>query len=209
MAKIHKTTTKDKIDFINQMHEVINGENHGHGGNWWYPSENTRAYNVKVYGGYPFGASDLVRYMSPMQLGYYCDERDIERMIQDSYDSELEFARDELVADLKALSKHILGVRFAGRSGGWIEVTYGNYMDEVDEDTDIDVINDSYKEAMELHELESEADKLISERHAELCKGLRECDGEEFVSRVFLDDEMIREIYANNIKRLADKMILK
>jgi hypothetical protein len=199
---------KAKIDFINQMHRFINGENHGHGGSWWYPSENTRAYKVKVYGGYPFGASDLVRYMSPMQLGYY-DERDIENMIQDSYDSELEWARDELVADLKALSTHILGVRFAGRSGGWIEVTYRNCMDDVDEETDIDVINDSYKEAMEFDKLEGEVENLIKDRHAELCKGLKACDGEEFVRRVFIDDEMIREIYANNIKRLADKMTLK
>ena len=150
-------TKEKKIDFINEINEFfINARNHGNGNNWWYPVENSIAYNVKMN---HFGdVKSFRKHLTKLQNENMTDD-EIYEIMQD----DLENAARMLQEDIKEDSG--LDCHFAGRSGGWIEVQYINNIYEDFEDYEKEDFDAVYKEAQELQELENKVRNFIEDSH--------------------------------------------
>ena len=68
-------TKTEKIKYINDTYlRFVDAKNHGHhGSNWWYPTKNTIAYNVKMHG-HSKNIEDIRAKMTKRQNDYYSDE---------------------------------------------------------------------------------------------------------------------------------------
>jgi hypothetical protein len=196
----------DKVDYIyNVQKRFTEAENHGHNGsNWWDPTANTIAYNVKmrVFGGIE---SDAIAKMSDIQKMYYND-KSLERAITEYYDSTLLQASYDLIQDIKDTGKSsIKEVNFAGRSGGWVEVTYYNNIEDIEDVDDSDMIDDVYQEALKLEKLENDISTLIEDSHKKLSDYIESDDYVSYFVHDYLkaDDEILDEI-ADDYKKSSD-----
>jgi hypothetical protein len=193
-------TRQQKIDFINEVNDkFINAKNHGNSNNWWYPTQNKIAYNVKIHS--YVDIKKLREKMSKRQNEYYTDEK-----LYSTYDHMLEDECEMLVSDINIEFADIEDVNFAGRSSGWFEVEYKNNIDEVDENSISDEINNVYDEAVQLDKFENEVSKWIQNRHDTLEKYIGTdgyyCD----IVDNLMDDEDIGEIYKGQALSALNKL---
>ena len=195
-------TKKQKIEYIEQVREKFeNASNHGHnGGNWWYPKQNTIAYNVKMYHG-GVSVDDIREKMTARQNEYYDNDEYFYNITQDYINMECEM----LMQDIEH-NDLVVETGFAGRSGGWFEVEYSNSIGDYDLD-DTEQINDAYNTAKKLEQVESEVEQEVMKRKAGLEKFL---DSKDFIDYVIdesiMSDSDIAGIYKGRIKDLADKL---
>lgn len=187
-------TKKDYTNYIEKVYtKFIDARNHGGGGNnWWYPTQNTIAYNVKMH---RFATVETLRtYLTKLQNEYYTDET-----LQDVIYQEQEDTCRFLVEDIKEQSQLITGVNFAGRSGGWVEVTYTNNIDiditEIRYNYTVKDIKEVYAVAKELEETEAKVSKFIEDSHTYYNKYI---DTKEYYTNLvdlLVTDEDIRKEY--------------
>ena len=108
-------TKQQKIDYINQVNDRFReARNHGrNGSNWWYPTPNTIAYNVKLYG-QKQGIEEIKELMTDRQKEYYSDDN-LYDFINHWQNQEAEMFSNDLDLEYSVKSG------YAGRSGGWLE----------------------------------------------------------------------------------------
>ena len=189
-----------KIEFINEINErFTNAKNHGsNGNNWWYPTPNVIAYNVKMYGG-SYSIEDIRKNMTKRQNEYYSDES-IYSIIEDIRD----MSREDLVSNV--INMGAKKAYFAGRSGGWLEVEYSNNLDEITEEDKMSDINYNYQEAKKLEKLESEVSEYVNNFISNLSKYEDSKDYTRDIADNMLDDESIGDIYKSQAQKLIDKL---
>lgn len=208
-------TKKQKIKYITDVYyKIAEARNHGRqADNWWYPQANWIAYNVKGFYGFDF--EGFRKTLSDRQNEYYQDS-DFEDIWYNWLDIEQDDLRSTIHGDDEILPFEITDfvndTRFAGRSGGWLEVEYRNDLYDLEdraeyEDIDSTEINKLYKEAKSLEKAETEISKYI-EKHI---KRLKEyIDTSDFYwdikDNFILSDEDIADIYKNKIDNLIDKL---
>lgn len=189
----------EKIKFINEVYyKFTDAHNHGRGKNWWYPSPNVIAYNVKMYGTCK-GIEDVREKMTKRQNEYYTDED-----LYGEFDELRNSDRDALIADVQIEFEKVEGCWFAGRSGGWLEVQYTNSLEEVDENSED--IEYYYKEAKALDDEEGRVAEFVKDRILSLGKYE---DSDEFVNdfvEILLDDETIGEVYKEKAHAILEKL---
>lgn len=181
----------EKIAYIHKVNDFfIDAKNHGNNGsNWWYPNENTIAYNVKVYGG--IGIESIREKLSKLQNEYYTD-KDLYSRINDNQIDSANF----LIEDIRM--EFGLESGYAGRSGGWLEVNYINdlqdylpYTFSEIEEASIKDINEVYKHAKKLEALEITVSEYIKKRHQTYCKYVKSIDYiNDFVQEVESDTDI-------------------
>ena len=192
---------KEKIEFINDTNEKFReASNHGNqGDNWWYPNENTIAYDVKMN---DFGDIERIRrLLSDKQNEFYSDEYLQNEIYQEQTDE-----CNTLIWELEETD--ILSASFAGRSEGWIEVEYQNSLQYVDaeEDLTLNDIEDEYKEARNLIKQEEKIRKLIERRWEDYNKYVDSKEYyKEFVIHLATENEINAE-YQNDINNLKAKI---
>lgn len=166
-----------KLEYIKSVHARIgNAPNHGHQGtNWWYPTPYTVAYDVKIHT-CAKDIEDVRARMSPVQNKYYTDD-DLYTMYYNTLEDACEMLRDEL----KEIPR-VQCVRFAGRSGGWCEVSYTPLEDTTyQHELSAQDVNALYKEAQALEKSENDVRTFIEKSHKSLCSYL---DSEEYVTDI-------------------------
>lgn len=193
-------TKKQKIEFINKTNErFLDARNHGHnGGNWWHPKQNIIAYNVKLHGTQKT-TEDILEAMTERQKEYYTED-DLFNIMQEEQVNYAGMFSDELDEEFKVKSG------YAGRSGGWLEVEYTNTLDEVDEDTDKETLNDYFETAKELEKKEAEVAQRI-ERGLESYK--KYLNSDSYITDtvdLLLGDEEIANIYRAQAQKLINKL---
>lgn len=189
-------TKKQKEEYIEKINDrFINSRNHGHNGsNWWYPKENTIAYNVKMYHS-GISVEDIRKKLTARQNEFYKNDEFFYELTQ----QQIEQSAESLIEEVEA-EKGVKTTGFAGRSGGWFEVEYINSIGDYEE------LNDRYTEAKELEALEVKIESIISERKASLEKYL---ESEEFLKDTLEQlnsDNDIADIYKGRAKDLLDKL---
>lgn len=190
-----------KIDFINEVNEFFrDAKNHGRNGyDWRYPKENVIAYDVKMHSWSDI--EDFRKHLTRLQNEQVSDESLSERF-QDFIYREAESFIDELKEEFA-----IVDCWYAGRSGGWIEVEYNNYLQELEytETQTLDIygnditeseVEDLYQDAKKLQALESKISEYIKKRHQSLNEYI--CSEEYYKD---LKDELLEYEY---IKSDAD-----
>lgn len=184
---------KQKIAFISGVKRYFEeAPNHGNGGNWWHPTQNRIAYDVKMHNW--SSVEELRKYMSPLQNEYYSNEH-LENILQDEQEQTCEM----LIEDVN-MNYDVTVAGFAGRSGGWIEIDYINNLEDIDEDEeDESFIDEQLKEAIKLDELQEDVKAFIKENHQNYNNYI---DTEDFYKDIidFLEDD--ESIKAINIDRL-------
>lgn len=193
-------TKTQKIEYINDIYQKFyNASNHGNNDNWWYPTANTIAYNVKLYGSSK-NIDDVREALSDRQKEYYSDDPLQNEMVYiQNYSCEM------LIMDIKA--EYGLDSHFAGRSGGWIEVEYNNEIDYmIDENSSSEDIKENYKIAKELNKLECKVKQFIEDRLSGYQKYI---NSDEYINDIIinlLSDEDIANEYRNKIHLLTNKL---
>jgi hypothetical protein len=193
-------TKNKKIEYINAVNDkFINARNHGHNGNnWWYPKENTIAYNVKMYHGF-VSIGDIKAKMTDRQKEYYNKDEYFYELLQETIQRYANDFSNELDA-----TDGIKSSGYAGRSGGWLEVEYINNIDiEAYTSKEIDSV---YQTAKELDELETKTGQKIKDAKESLEKYL---DSKEYLQEIIdnlLSDDDIADIYKSKAKDLLDKL---
>lgn len=186
---------KQKIEYIENVRARIQyAKNHGrNGGDWWYPTQWTVAYDVKIHTRTK-NVDDIRANMSAIQRRYYTDD-DLYNVCNDMLEQECDFLRETLL-DMPLVE----AVRFAGRSGGWCEVTYTalEYTPSDLNDCTAQDINALYKNAKALNDAESNVRETITNRHKDLCVYL---NTDEYVDSVV--DQLLSEDDIITIKREA------
>ena len=189
---------KQKREYAEAVNErFINARNHGHSGNnWWYPVENTIAYNVKVYSGPSLRA--IKEKMTERQKDYFSDESLYESMMYKQSDQATMAAED-----IENNFKGVKSTGYAGRSGGWLEVEFindiGGYLHDED-------IKSAYIAAKELEDNEVRVSEFIKKSHKWYIGYI---ESEEYINdfiESLMTDEDIADIYRGKIKTLADKL---
>ncbi len=193
---------KQKQEYIESVRARIeDAPNHGHqGNNWWYPTPWTVAYDVKIHSRTK-DIDDVRARMTAIQNKYCNDDT-----IYSLYYDQLELACRSLEEDLDSMPL-VQGVRFAGRSGGWCEVTYTGFEDTSysDEWTTEDW-NSLYADAVALSDAESAVHEYIEKAHKGLCEYL---NSEQYVTdcieSLLTDDEIValKQSEADVYKSLA------
>jgi len=202
-------TKAQKIEYINKVRSRFeDAENHGiSGSNWWYPTANTIAYNIKVYG-IKSDSSDLK--LSDAQKEYY--NSDIENTYQNAFDRYtsdiIYFFMEELRANYSVISR----INIAGRSGGWLEVEYHNILPwnlkgefETSNYTNKD-INIYYKDAQYLEDQESKIAEEIKNALKGYINYMNDEFNNDFLENDLLSDDEIRENYISQVKELSTKI---
>lgn len=155
-------TKANMLKYIQEVEKRIgDAPNHGHqGSDWWHRIPYTVAYNVKMYS--PSKNIDDIRAtMTPVQNKYYSDT-DLYEITNDQLQIECDMLKD----DIQSLPL-VQSTQFAGKSGGWFEVTYTGLSTVDDSDTmgDIRIV---YNEARELDRAESRVASIVHKAHADL-----------------------------------------
>lgn len=185
-----------KIDYTKYIEDTyykfIDAKNHGNGNNWWYPTQNTIAYNVKMHS---FASTNKIReVLTQVQNEYYNDE-ELYQYMQDEEESACRFLKEEI----QQLSNNLTDVYFAGRSGGWIEVTYINNIDidiiEPRYNYTVKEIKEVYKVAKELNTLEEKVKAFIEEQHKHYNKYIDTSEYYSDIAMSLLDDNDIKQLY--------------
>lgn len=196
-----KNITKDKkIEYINDTYNrFINARNHGgNGNNWWNPTPNTIAYNIKMR--IFADVEELRKYLTERQNEYHSNN-----FLQSYIDDELDMQARFAVESIEDMSL-VLSIHFAGRSGGWLEVEYDNQLEEVDENTDSATLDDFYKQAKELANAESKVHEYIKEEHELLNKYIGTTEYYKDIFEHLQSDDEIAEIYKGRIHELTEKL---
>lgn len=190
-------TKEQKEKYIEAVNNrFINARNHGYnGGNWWYPKENTIAYNVKMYSA-GVSIDDIRKKLTKRQNEYYKNDEFFSNLVQEYIEQEANMFSDSLDEE-----KGIVKSGYAGRSAGWLEVEYKNEIDNWEE------INDRYTEAKKLEALESKIEARIMEAKASLEKYIGSKEFLEYITKeAVLDDTSIANVYKGKTKDLLDKL---
>ena len=194
----------EKISIINNA--FINADNHGrNGNNWFYPTENTVAYNVKMHA---WGDIDTLRgYLTPLQDKRYTDEE-----LRDVIDNEHYDTCEMLVGDLQEQFPDIEDIIFAGRMGGWIEVSYRNYIsydfngcytdEELEERYTLEELKEEYTTARILEKVEQGVRKEIEKQHAGYNKYVDTPEYYKDLADTLIPDDEIKEEISQEIKEL-------
>lgn len=187
-------TKKDYTNYIEEVYtKFTDARNHGgQGNNWWYPTQNTIAYNVKMHS---FATVETLRtYLTKLQNDYYTDGT-----LCNVIEQEQEDACSFLVEDIKEQSKLVTSVHFAGRSGGWVEVTYTNNIDiditEARYNYTVKDTKEVYQVAKELETDEAKVHKFIDDSHAYYNKYIGTKDYYTNLVDLLATDEDIRKEY--------------
>lgn len=178
---------QNKIDFINKVFERFDGaSNHGNGNNWFYPTSNVIAYDVKMHN---FGDVETFREgLSKLQNSLITDD-----FIYDCMNNNQNFEAECLIDDIK----EVFGLEswYAGRSGGWLEVQFENGLPsdyELDNYTSSD-IQEVYQEAKDMEDMEDKVAQYIKDGH----RGLNDyIDSDSYYSELkdtFLANEYIKD----------------
>lgn len=203
-TKIQRYTKKDKLKYIEKTHaHFLFAKNHGGRDNWWYPTEYTIAYNVKMNA---FGRIETLRqYLSKTQ-NEYCSDVALSRHIENEREMQCEYLRSSV---LGLNDKIIVDVNFAGRSNGWIEVEYTNPLKYIGDDADSipdDLIHEVYAKLKEVEKVEAKVSKLIAKRHKEYNKYVDTKAYYKDLAENLIDDEMIKDEYRAKIAELKMKL---
>lgn len=205
-----------KINYIKEIHALFyDSRNHGKGGNnWWYPTPNVKAYNVKMRNFADI--DDLRKEMSTLQNDYYTDE-DLRNIIDEENISTCQLLKEDTTGVTGALEIDNLlieDVYYAGRSGGWLEVEYTNTLQEFiddyvnygdEKDIPLKVVNEYYKKAKELVQLESDVAQFIQDEHKKYNNYVGTTNYYKDLVYTMLDDENIKATY----KKQADTLLSK
>jgi hypothetical protein len=200
-------TKEQKYNYIQEVADKFrNSRNHGHNGNnWWYPKEDTMAYNVKMYSA-GIDIDKVKAKMTDRQKDYYKNDDIFEDLYYDYLNMECQFLSDE-IEEIKGVKE----TSFAGRSGGWFEVEYYNSLSDYDIDQNLESfdrkdLEEAYTVAKELDELEARIEQEVGLRKQRLEKHLASEDFIDYIVENLMTDEDIAEIYKGKIKDLADKL---
>ncbi|MCK9370254.1 hypothetical protein M0R04_10140 [Candidatus Dojkabacteria bacterium] len=190
---------QQKIEYIEKINaRFIEARNHGGRNNWWYPTENTIAYDVKMHGACK-SINEIREKMSKRQNDFYSDDA-----LYQYCDELRERECESLIELIKETGKNGLkNAYFAGRMGGWVEVKYINdiqyYLDNED-------IKSAYKEARELEQLESDVHEEIKKQHKAYSLYVNTDGYIVDVIDALQSDEDIGEIYKSRAKMLLEKL---
>lgn len=188
----------DQIEYINRIYDRFHSaKNHGRGNNWWYPVPDTLAYCVKMRAF--FDTKRMRAVMTKRQNDYYSDQE-----LEERYWDYLEMEGSDAIQEIKALGA--LDAGFAGRMGGWLEVSYHNPLEEVDETTDRETLDDYYREARALEHLEAQVASLITEGHKHLNDYIKSDAFYVDQQESLLYDEEIGDIYKDRASALVRKL---
>ena len=198
-------TKNQKVEYINKVNARFEeAKNHGrNGSNWWYPTPNTLAYNVKVYS--YVDIDELRKKMTKRQNEYYNDNT-LQDIHQEQENDQARYLQDE-VEELAG----VLSVSYAGRSGGWLEVEYSNPLEHLDEqgngyNRDKDELATMYKEAKELEKQEQAVSEVITTRHKAYCLYVKSIEYLDDLLGVLSDDDEIGEVYKGKAQELLEKL---
>lgn len=195
-------TKKQKIEYVNRVAlRFLDARNHGNNGNsWWYPKPFVMAYNVKM-NAWPSIAT-LLEKMSERQREYYGSNED--RLTQMTWDRIVEDTAELCVEEIKELGAE--DVYFAGRSGGWCEVEYPREIDELEDDASTQEVNDQYRKAKALEELEAKVANYIRDNHKGLNDYAKSDDVYRDMVEMLLPDDEIADQYRAEINDLTRKL---
>lgn len=179
---------EQKLEYIKSVRARIqDAPNHGGGGtSWWYPTQWTVAYNIKIYARSK-DIDDIRAKMTPVQNKYYSDTTVYEfvNMIQmDSCNVLREVIKE--VAEVES-------VEFAGRSGGWVEVKYKPVSDADADLSDYDkqMLNELYTEMVKIDEAEQRVSQIVKETVSAYIKYIQSNEYVTDIVEMLLDDEDI------------------
>jgi len=194
---------QQKIDKYNEIYNFFtDARNHGNNGNnWWYPKQNVIAYNVKLYGG--LWLESIRTELTDRQNDYYSDEL-LYDIIQERQNREAIILSD-MVDDMD----DVLSSGFAGRSGGWLEVEFQNYLEYIDEDFDNYTdkeITELYNDAQDLMNNQVKVEEFISTAKSNYEQYLKTPEAVSDLVEELLTDDEIGEIYKGRVKDILDKL---
>lgn len=193
-------TKQQKIQYINKVKSFFDdARNHGNSNNWWYPKKNVIAYNVKLRS-MSKNINDIREKLSKKQNEYMTDDA-LYNLIDDMQSDSANMLQQK-IKDMF----DIPNIVFAGRSGGWIEVEYNVSFDYVDDDTENADIQDAYRLAKELENLESDVSKEIERQHKAYCLYINTDDYITDIVDQIMSDEDIADYYKEKAKQFIDKI---
>jgi hypothetical protein len=189
---------KDKIAFIIDTNTYFAyAKNHGsNGSNWWNATPNVIAYDVKM-SNFP-SVEEFRDILTPLQNEKLSDD-----FISESMQNELYDTANQLVDDIEETFNLKSG--FAGRSGGWIEVTFPNNLPDEDElnECNAEELNEYYNEAKTMLQLESDVMDNIEKQHNSYNKYVSSKEYYTDLKDLFMINEYIKE----DIELLHDKKL--
>lgn len=196
---------KQKMEFVNETYtRFADAPNHGNGNNWWYPTANRIAYNVKMRS---FGDVDTLRKsLTSVQNEYYSDDE-----LQNAIYREQMDACEMLLEDLTGKTgmlviESVTGAHFAGRSGGWVEVDYSVNFEPLDDDADTEDVDGYYRLAAELVKAEATVADFIANEHKRYNEYVDTPEYYRDIADSLLNDDAIKTEYTERVADLTRKI---
>lgn len=181
------------------LDEMDNARNHGHNGsNWWYPVPNRIAYDIKL--SHFVDADDLRKHMTEKQKLYYTDDEKLNEIIWEQVYEMASITMDDIKSEYYA---HVDDVNIAGRSGGWMEVTYN--INSIPSDVTDEPCLYTAKEVTDIYKDMKKIQHTMDCVQSTIEMAVKYCNNVDEFSRDIherlSDDDEINEMYAMNIER--------